>query len=204
MTRPSDSELLALFQEWKQWSATADSTEDGWESDFPKWEALMKAASQVMTTSELDSSTLEVLAECWSIAQEGEELLSFACARPNDCWPILQELSRSSLPGCRWQIYDAAAQVGQKAEGLLRRGLSDRDGYARRRALLSLARLRPNDARSIAETFLVDPDPYLRQAAINMVLAANDAAFQKHALQLLGRDAIDHVRSAAQDAARQL
>jgi hypothetical protein len=72
--------------------------------------------------------------------------------------------------------------------------------YVKRRALLELARLAPTDARQIAELFLADADPYLRQAAIDMVLAAKEPTFQAQALQRLSEDPIPHVREAARRA----
>ncbi len=146
----------------------------------------------------MEPDTIALLAECWSAAQEDEELLGCASERLLECWPILQALAQSHLPGCRWQVYEAVAGLGAQAEPILRQGLSDPDEYARRRALLSLARIGPRDAQALAESYLKDPDPYMRQAAINMVLASPDVSFQRHALSLLRNDPADHVRSAAE------
>jgi HEAT repeat protein len=49
------------------------------------------------------------------------------------------------------------------------KGLQDIDSYARRRAILSLARLTPKDARQLADQFLRDEDPYIRQAASELL-----------------------------------
>ena len=196
------ADLSSLFEDWKSWRSTADQSEEGWESDFPRWQALLDAARHTMMQTELTTEMVATLAECWSADQEDEELLQFAADHPRDCWAALQSLAKSNLPGCRWQVYEAVASMGAPAEPMLRLGLADPDAYARRRALLSLARLRPADARLIAEMFLKDPDPYMRQAAIEMVRVAADASFQRDALDVLRQDPVPHVRKAA-DAAWQ-
>jgi HEAT repeat protein len=151
-----------------------------------------------MMRDDLSPETFAILAECWSISQEDEELLSFASDHLDSCWSTLQALAGSSLQGCRWQVYEALAGAGQPAEGVLRQGLSDQDAYARRRALLSLAKLRPSDAHDLARRFTKDPDPYMRQAAIEMVLVSADQAFQRNTLTALREDPVDHVRKAAE------
>lgn len=194
----TNNELHGLFNDWKRWCIDADRSEDGWESDFPRWQTLIEVASHTMTQGEISPEIAAILAECWSASQEDEELLTFVREHLNECWATLQVLARSSLPGCRWQVYEAVAGVGRLAEDMLRRGLSDEDAYARRRALLSLARIRPSDAHAIAERFTKDPDPYMRQAAIEMVLASENRAFQQEAMSILRKDLVDHVRRAAE------
>jgi HEAT repeat protein len=153
-----------------------------------------------MTRGEPSPETARILAECWSASQEDEELLSFATEHLDECWPTLRVLATSSLPGCRWQVYAAIAGVGRPAEDVLRKGLLDEDPYARRRALLSLAKVRPADAQNLAERFTRDPDPYMRQAAIEMILASTDKSFQRNAIIVLKTDPVEHVRKAAESA----
>lgn len=86
--------------------------------------------------------------------------------------------------------------TGPRAAGLLRAGLDDPDPYARRRALLSLARDEPGDARQLAERFLRDPDPCLRQAALEMARASHDARFMREVARELRDDEAAHVRDA--------
>src|SRR5512138_1405089 len=105
----TNNELRVLFEDWKRWCATADHSDDGWESDYPRWQTLIEAASKAMMQGQTTQETLAILADCWSASQEDEELLSFACDHLNECWPTLQMLAQSSLPGCRWQVYEAAA-----------------------------------------------------------------------------------------------
>jgi hypothetical protein len=196
--------LPVLFREWKEWCVTADRSEDGWESDFPQWQALIETACHAMTQGAAPPETVAILAECWSASQEDEELLTFAGGNLDKCWPTIQVLVQSNLPGCRWQVYEVAAGIGRQAEGMLRQGLSDQDAYARRRALLSLSRLRPSDAHVLAERFGQDPDPYMRQAAIEMIMASGDQGFQQDALTVLRADSVEHVRKAAEAGLRKL
>lgn len=44
---------------------------------------------------------------------------------------------------------------------------------------------------------MIDREPYIRQAAVEMVLVADDAAFKAYALQVLAEDVSENVRSAA-------
>lgn len=191
------SRLQELVEAWQAWAVTADRTEEGWQSDFPGWAALIEEAARTMCQGNVDALTLNLLAECWAASEEGEELLEHVRDRIDDCWQVVDALARSELPACRWQIYEAAASGGSRAEVLLRNGLHDSDPYARRRAVLALARLRPDDARTLAESLIIDPEPYVRQAAIEMVLVAEDEAFKARALRVLAEDVAEHVRNAA-------
>jgi hypothetical protein len=195
-----EDELTVEVTEFRRWAATADASEDGWQSDYPAWSRLLRAAKQVMRTGPLTPTTVALLGECWHAAEEDEELLEYASEHIDDCWPAIVALTASPLLHCRWQAYVAAAAAGRRAEPLLRVGLTDGDGYVRRRTLLELARLAPPDAREIAKPLVVDPDPYMRQAAIEMVLAAKDSDFRTEALQRLSEDPVSHVRAAARRA----
>ena len=194
--------LAALTAGWRRWSLTADRSEDGWETDFPEWAALMAVAQTAMTEQPVSLETLAALAVCWSAANEDEEMLEFARDHLESCWPTLEALAGSKLPGCRWQVYEAVSHAGHRASGILRRGLSDPDPYACRRALLALARTAPADAPALSEAFIDDRDPYLRLASIAMLSASPDLEFRRKALSRLASDPIDFVRSAAEAALR--
>lgn len=194
------NDLRSLLKEWTQWCTSADRSEEGWESDFPNWHALIETACLAMTSGDLSKETATMLASCWAASQESEELLSFATEHLDDCWPALQVLSSATLPSCRWQIYAAASGAGARAEDMLRRGLVDDDPYARRRALLSLAAIRPSDAQSLAERYATDPEPYMRQAAIEMIAVTPDRTYRRNALDALRVDPVEHVRAAAEAA----
>lgn len=189
--------MSELFARWQAWSVTADRSEQGWESDFPEWVALIAAAAQAMREPD---PPIEILEACWDNSQCCQELADDALDDIAACWPALQQLAESTRPGCRWQVYYVASAMGPEADALLRHGLADPDSYARRRALLALANLHPPDAQAIAEPFLSDADPYFRQAAIQMVLVAPDHSFRARVLGRLRNDPVAHVRAAAEAA----
>jgi len=193
----ASTDFNGLMEEWKRWAKAAERTNEGWQSDFPKWDLLIAAAIEALCGPMPDEDTLRLLAECWAAAEEGEDLLERAKERIDRCFPGVEALAASSLPACRWQIYEAAAAAGPRSERLLRVGLTDSDGYARRRAVLALARVKPRDAQDIARRLMEDRDPYIRQAAIEMVLASEDEAFREMAIRTLASDPVQHVRDAA-------
>ena len=164
------SNLLRMHSAWKDWSLSASKDEDGWQSDFPRWSELMSAAMQAMCQStELDDAEWQALESCWDISEEGEELLEYASEHIEECWPAIEVLATSTLATCRWQVYEAAASAGKNAEPLLRKALEDQDTYARRRAILALARIKPDEGKALAQSLLEDADPYIRKAALYLV-----------------------------------
>jgi len=104
---------------------------------------------------------------------------------------------KSVYPDTRWQVYSVLGFAGPKAENLLRRGLQDSDNYCRRRAILSLARLQPKDARLIADPLVRDTDPYIRQASIEIARVSKDPELMNRIKELLLRDVVAYVREAA-------
>ena len=190
-------DLRELIEAWDSWALIADKSENGWESDFPEWEELMDAAWRAACDPP-EPSCLPLLEKCLAISSENEDLIQKA----QEAWGVVDTLSRSPLGACRWQIYEAVGAAAVTAEKLLRRGIEDVDPYARRRAILSLARLRPRDARELATLFVEDPDAYIRQAAISLILVANNDEFIVSALSRLENDPVEHVREAAAQALR--
>ena len=129
--------------------------------------------------------------------RRGEHLADYARHHIDLCWDILRLLTESAYSSTRWQVYDVLSCAGRKAENLLKKGIQDPDDYCKRRALLSLARLSPNDAKEITERFCKHEDPYMRQAAFHMAIASKDTAFIDRIRKLLLRDPVWHVRKAA-------
>ena len=156
-----------LYLEWKAWATSANRDEDGWESDFPKWEELITAAIEVMQMPVKDSD-LEILENCWAISEENEELMEYASEHIDQCWDVVEALIKSSNPKCRWQAVVAASEAGEQAESLLRKSLQDSDSYVRRRALLCLKKFSLPDAKTIREQMKNDPDPYVKKVALEI------------------------------------
>ncbi len=193
------SQLSMFLNHWARWSETADRSEEGWQTDYPQMGELVVVAEGLMSGVGLDEATLRDLDRYWAITEEDELLADFAREQIERCWPVLRWLIVHGHRDTRWQVaavLGAATRITE-AEGVLRAALDDPDTHVCRCALLSLARFAPHDARELAERFLRDPDPYLRQAAIEMVLATSDSTFIVEARRILLDDPVWHVRKAA-------
>ncbi len=162
------SPLRDLCRRWQEWAAGADKPEDGWQSDFPAWNELMEAAIAVMARGSLSDDELSDIELCWAISEETENLADYAREHLDQCWDTLRRLARSDDPAVRWQVYDVLGSAGRRADDLLRRAIEDPDPYSRRRAILSLARIHPPDAKRLAQRFAHDDDPYIRTAALEL------------------------------------
>lgn len=196
------NDLQGIFARWKLWSESADQTEEGWESDFPEWDKLMDAALATIVEATFGDATAATISECFSISEEGEDLLGRIRARGREAVRGLALLADSERPSCRWQVYEALGDLKDcsLAESLLRRGLADEDNYARRRAILALSRLSPVDARDLVARFIGDSDPYIRQASIELIITTGSSTYAQGALARLLTDPVDHVRHAAEAA----
>ncbi len=190
------SDLKRRYKEWEEWAITADQNDDGWQEDYPKWKLLMDAAIYEMTRQVPSQEDIQFIDKCWAISEEGEHLADYARTHIDRCWDVLLLLTESEYKDTRWQVYDVLSCAGQKAENLLKKGLQDPDNYCKRRALSSLARLYPNDAKEIADQFCRHEDPYMRQSAFKMAIASKDTAFIESIRQLLLQDPVLHVRNA--------
>ncbi len=51
-----------LMNEWKEWARSADRANEGWQSDFPKWDLLITAAADLLSAASPDEETLSLLA----------------------------------------------------------------------------------------------------------------------------------------------
>lgn len=159
--------LHAMTAAWQLWASTAPRDEDGWQSSYPDWAALIHTACQTMI-GPLESSSVRDLQLIWAAAEEGEELLDFARSRLAAVQPWLMELSRAPEAAVRWQVYDALLDAAGSpwAEAILRGGISDPDPYARRRAFLALCSSGPADCAELVDTLSRDSDAENRRIAI--------------------------------------
>ena len=190
------SDLKRRYKDWEEWAITADQSDDGWQEDYPRprWRLLMDAAIYEMTRQFPSQEDIQYVDKCWAISEEGQHLADYARTHIDQCWDVLLLLTESVYASTRWQVYHVLGCAGPKAENLLKKGLQDPDDYCKRQALLSLARLYPNDAKEIAERFCQHEDPYMRQASFKMVIASKDAVFIDRIRQLLLQDPVWHVR----------
>jgi HEAT repeat protein len=187
----------SLYSAWREWAKSADKSESGWATDFGGWSELAAATAAWMLDPDADNQRLARVGEIWAASDESEELCDFAKDHIAQCLPVLQLLSRSEFATCRWQVYEAAGSAGALGEDILRRGLTDTDPYARRRAIIAIATLKPSDSRELAQLFMGDDDPYIRQASIDLVTASEDRDFKSKALGTLLKDPAQHVRDKA-------
>ena len=142
------TELVELCEQWQEWASAADQSEDGWQSDFPRWSALISAACSEMTDPQDQQTFLPQIELCWRISEETEDMADFAKEQIEDCWPVLVLLAQSEFAEVRWQVYSVLPLFGSNVEPLLRVALNDPDAYCKRRALMSLASLHPRDQSS--------------------------------------------------------
>ena len=150
-----------------------------------------------MLAHNLSDNDLEDIEFVWANSSEGELLVDYSKKHKRECFEVLKFLAKSRNPEVRWQVYEALDDSSKKEIILLRGGLNDKDPYCRRRAVLCLARTFPPDAKSLAERFLKDEDPYMRLAALELVRASKDQKFIKDVKSRMLQDPIDYVRREA-------
>lgn len=130
----------------------------------------MSAASAAMVDRKVQQECLPEIELCWRISEEGEDMADFAKDHVEDCWPVLVELIDSKSAEVRWQVFSVLPTGGHKAGELLRKGLNDSDSYCRRRALIALAYLHPNDLVDLKMRLMQDSDPYVRRVAEELII----------------------------------
>jgi len=154
-------EFHTLVDGWRAWAKDAPKQEDGWESYYPSWSALMRAAQESMVRFDGTSAQLADLDRAWSISEETEDLLDFTMDHLEECWRALVELSKSKDPRVRWQIYTAAGNAGERGHDLLWLGLSDADAYCRRRALMAFGLPDLDTCSRIRQELSAETDPII-------------------------------------------
>ncbi len=168
------TDLTALCAAWQRWATSADRSENGWESDFPGWSDLIRRACSIMQDADAQLQYLAEIDLCWQWSEETEDMIACTKHRPDACWPVLIRLAGSDSPKVRWQVYAALPSAGPRCESYLRVGLNDPDAYCRRRALLALIGLDPDDLLELKRRFSADSDPTLRQIAARLPLTRSE------------------------------
>ncbi len=54
----ASTDFNGLMEEWKRWAKAAERTNEGWQSDFPKWDLLIAAAIEALCGPMPDEDTL--------------------------------------------------------------------------------------------------------------------------------------------------
>ena len=163
-----NTDLVSLCRAWDEWALTADRSEDGWQSDFPQWNKLMSSACAAMLDAKAHHTMYPQIELCWQVSEETEDLVECARKHIEDCWEVVQQLAHSRQPDVRWQVFSVLPTAGRRGEPLLRAGLNDSDAYCRRRALMALGELGPEDALELKKRFLQDSDAGVRHAAASL------------------------------------
>lgn len=148
--------LVSLLTDWDAWAAEADKSDDGWQSDYPHWAELMNAAMIAMGQPDADVTAIE---KCWLLSEEDEWLAEHVKKNPRRYVKLLTTLARSKYPSVRWQVYAALEEAGPVGIHILEMGITDPDAYARRRAVLALAKYQPGVVLRKLNELGDDPDP---------------------------------------------
>jgi len=111
------TKLKDILAAWKQWSRTANQSEDGWQVGFPEWTLMMTTSAKLMTRSELTDEEIKMVESCWQMSEEGEDLADYTRSNLRSCWPTLLRLIGSRFPEVRWQIYDVLGEGGHEVVG---------------------------------------------------------------------------------------
>ena len=141
----SEKNLKELLQNWRDWSKTADKSNDGWQSYWDYWTELMDSVKSKMKKKYFTDDEIENIDFCWNISEEDENLLDFVKENIFEYWKILKILVNSDYSNTRWQIYSALGFCGYKSKKLLFQGLEDGDCYCRLKAFLSILKVGLNE-----------------------------------------------------------
>ena len=148
--------LSFLLAEWEAWAAAADQSDDGWQSDYPRWAELMAAATAAM---EHPDNNLDAIEKCWLLSEEDECLADHVRKNPSHYLGLLTALAKSNYPSVRWQVYASLEGASPIGADILESGSADPDAYARRRAIFALAKAKPGFVLDKIDEFCSDPDP---------------------------------------------
>ncbi len=89
--------LRELRRGWEQWAVSADTSEDGWQSEYPRWGELMIAARSAMAMPDSADEHFSDIEFCWAISEETEDLADYARDNVAQCWDLLQRLTHSEM-----------------------------------------------------------------------------------------------------------
>ena len=103
--RDTFSKLNTELRTWNEWAGTALREEDGWESDAPNWNRVIKLAEQLLLESNLRSEELSAIETVFCLSEENEVIADFlklnSAKVPKQ---TILALSKSAKPQVRWQL----------------------------------------------------------------------------------------------------
>lgn len=187
------------IQSWKHWATTADTSEEGWQTDFPGWMELADACKRSMLSPHHSSETLQGIDFCWQIAEESEEFADFARAHLPALRDLVIALTSSASPVVRWQAYDILGTLSDAMDAV-RRGTQDPDPYVRRRALIAYASDPTRIDDDLLSAVLADTDAYVRRCAWDLARRSRTQTLIERARSALAADDDEIVREVVRHA----
>ena len=177
--REAERGLENLLQQFDLWAASADQSDDGWESDFPQWPELIRDAERAMAGEAQSEHVLSLIGRCWSLSHEDETCADWARRQVQDVrvQELVRRLADDDDATTRWQACDVLgdqAVLDDVTRVALEKGMTDENAYVRRRAFLSLLRHREGDVQPYVLRMLADASSYNRYVGVKVV--TNDSA----------------------------
>lgn len=176
-----------------------------WELEYEDWDALLSATLDVIAACAADSVPDEVADDLLYVLardNEGEVIREALAKAPGLLAQLGQHAVSVADTEAKWQIAVsiAEARLANAAE-LMRPFLDDDSEYVRRRTLLALAKIAPQQAEALALRDLDDEFEYTRLAALD-VLSQVGSEHLDRVLDRLAHDASQHVRTRVQEMRR--
>jgi hypothetical protein len=106
---------------------------------------------------------IAALEKCWLLSEEDEWCAEHVRKNPSHYLELLTALAKSKYSSVRWQVYASLEAAGPVGLHLLESGMTDPDAYARRRAILALAKAQPSMVLHRMEELCHDPDEVNRR-----------------------------------------
>lgn len=161
-------ELRHLLDDWLKWAESSAKDHDSWESDYPRWTALVQACCAVMRQDPLPDSAVLLVEACWFLSEETEDMSEWASTNLDQCVAAIDRLARSTYRDVRRQVYVALYRWPAQGLPVLRQALSDPDAQCRLSAVEGLIHICPQDHAALALKIIDDPDKFVRELAVEL------------------------------------
>ena len=167
---------LNEFWKWAEKSPAEYAINSGygeWETEYPNWPSLYKAAETALNNleSQYDSNVADLLIQALAIDNECERILDAIAESEIDISRFTAQVMLSDQSEARWQMAEALGQVNynDRDAQLAQMILEDDDPYVKRRALLSLAKVNKSRAKEHAKSYVDSTDANLARICAELV-----------------------------------
>ncbi|WP_242927274.1 HEAT repeat domain-containing protein [Pontibacter vulgaris] len=167
---------LAKFWQWASMTPQTYNEERGlgeWEIDYPGWEALYKAADEVIEqlNKEFNHDLAQQLVYALAINNESGTILQKVNDKLESMLRFVRKAIFSDQPQARWQIAELLGntEVEDREKLLVNLFNRDKDKYVIRRALMSLEKVNHTKAAEFAKNYVRDPDPFMKLVAKEII-----------------------------------